>query len=168
MHLLSLVNDILVKRLHGAKKFENHWIWWTVTVSGSDSWFPPVLFLHLLRCCGTAFSALTLLVGRQEGHLACKNWLIRCWRGYLPGARCRWFAYGPADATATPSSVASLKPGYRQPFWCRLIQVVLEKRPLNRCRVPEENLWDNHNRFFQAECPSCHSATVRITCIFIR
>ena len=30
-----------------------------------------------------AFSALTLLVGRQEGHPACKkNWVVRCWRGY--------------------------------------------------------------------------------------
>jgi len=24
-------------------------------------------------------------------------------RAYLPGARYKWFAYGPADATATPS-----------------------------------------------------------------
>ena len=47
-----------------------------------------------------AFSALTLLVGRQEGHPACKNRVVRCWRGYLSGARCR-LAYGPADATAT-------------------------------------------------------------------
>ena len=47
------------------------------------------------------FSALTLLVGRQEGHPACKkNWVVRCWRGYLSGVRCR-LAYGPADATAT-------------------------------------------------------------------
>jgi len=43
-----------------------------------------------------AFSALTLLVGRQEG------------RGYLSGARCEWFAYGPTDATATPSSVSAV------------------------------------------------------------
>jgi len=27
---------------------------------------------------------------------------MRCWRGYLSGARCKWFAYGPADATFTP------------------------------------------------------------------
>jgi len=47
-----------------------------------------------------AFSALMLLVERQEGHLACKNWAVRCWRGYLSGARCR-LAYGPADAIAT-------------------------------------------------------------------
>ena len=43
-------------------------------------------------------SALTLLVGRQEGHPARKNWGVGCWRGYLSGARCR-LAYGPADAT---------------------------------------------------------------------
>ena len=48
----------------------------------------------------SAISALTLLVGRQEGHPACKNWVVRCWHGYLYGARCRP-AYGPADATAT-------------------------------------------------------------------
>jgi len=30
-----------------------------------------------------AFSALKLLVGRQEGHLACKNWVARYWHGYL-------------------------------------------------------------------------------------
>jgi len=47
-----------------------------------------------------AFSALTLLVGRQEGHLACKKRVVGCWRGYLSRARCR-LAYGPTDATAT-------------------------------------------------------------------
>jgi len=47
-----------------------------------------------------AFSALTLLVGWQEGHLARKKLSGGCWRGYLSGARCR-LAYGPADTTAT-------------------------------------------------------------------
>jgi len=48
-----------------------------------------------------AFSALTLLVGRQEGHPACKKVSeVGCWCGYLSGVRCR-LAYGPADATAT-------------------------------------------------------------------
>ena len=48
----------------------------------------------------TAFSALTLLVGWQEGHPACKN-LEWCDAGVVvSGSRCR-FAYGPADATAT-------------------------------------------------------------------
>ena len=48
----------------------------------------------------SAFSALMLLVGRQEGHPACKNWVVGCWHGYLSGARCR-LTYGTADATAT-------------------------------------------------------------------
>ena len=57
-------------------------------------------FCCLLVAYWFAFSALTLLVGRQEGHPVCKNWVVGCWRGYLSGARCR-LAYGPADATAT-------------------------------------------------------------------
>jgi len=50
-----------------------------------------------------AFSALTLLVGRQEGHPACKKLsgaALAAWHGNLPGARYS-LAYGPADATAT-------------------------------------------------------------------
>jgi len=50
-----------------------------------------------------AFSALTLLVERQEGHPACKKLSggqVGCWLGYLSGARCK-LVYGPADATAT-------------------------------------------------------------------
>jgi len=31
------------------------------------------------------------------------------WHGYLSGAKCKWFAYGPADATATPTSLAPVK-----------------------------------------------------------
>jgi len=49
---------------------------------------------------GKKASGLTLLVGRQEGHPACKKLSGGYWRGYLSGARCR-LAYGPADATAT-------------------------------------------------------------------
>ena len=37
------------------------------------------------------------------------NWVMRCWLGCLSGVRCKWFANGPADATATLSSLASLK-----------------------------------------------------------
>ena len=48
-----------------------------------------------------AFSALTLLVGRQEERPACKKRVVGYWHGYLSGARCRLFAYGLADATAS-------------------------------------------------------------------
>ena len=47
-----------------------------------------------------AFSALMLLVGRQEGHPASKKLSCGVLHGYLSGARCR-LAYGPADFTAT-------------------------------------------------------------------
>ena len=34
-------------------------------------------------------------------------WVMRCWCGYLSGARCRLFAYGPADATASQNPIIS-------------------------------------------------------------
>ena len=58
----------------------------------------------LIACCWTllfALSALTLLVGWQEEHSACKNWVVGCWRGYLSGVRCR-LAYGPAICRKGP------------------------------------------------------------------
>ena len=58
-----------------------------------------------------AFSALTLLVWRQEGHPACKNRVVGCWRGYLSGARCR-LAYGRADATATHCLLVQKNPDW--------------------------------------------------------
>jgi len=47
-----------------------------------------------------AFSVLTLLVGRQEGHPACKKLSGEVLAWLSVWARCR-LAYGPADATAT-------------------------------------------------------------------
>jgi len=44
-------------------------------------------------------SALMLLVGRQEGHPACKK-LSGVMLAWLSGMGCR-LAYSPADATAT-------------------------------------------------------------------
>ena len=95
-------------------------------VSPRDNLFPLTI---------TAFSALKLLVGRQEKHWPVKNWLMRCWCGYLPGARCRLFAYDPADATAIPKPhhLLPLKSRLVLSFCYRLTQAVLEKRPLNGC-----------------------------------
>jgi len=61
--------------------------------------------------------------------------MIGCRCGYLSETRCKLFAYGPADATAsqTPSCLASFKFRLVLPLWYRHTQVVLEKRPLNRC-----------------------------------
>jgi len=80
-----------------------------------------------------AFSALTLLVGLQEEHLAGKNWVTTCWCGCLSG--CWLFAYGPADATASQNPIISCVIKIRTGFtlWYQLTQVVLEKRPFNGC-----------------------------------
>jgi len=70
----------------------------------------------------------------------------RCWLGIrkiIRRVKIDWWGVGvviclervPADATASqnPSSLASFKSWLFSPFWYRLTQVVLEKRPLNGC-----------------------------------
>ena len=81
----------------------------------------------------------------------CTQHCLQCWLGGRKGIRLvktEWWGtgmviclelgatylhYGPADATTTPSSLAPVKFENGLPFWCRLTQVVLEKRPLNGC-----------------------------------
>ena len=63
----------------------------------------------MLKCI--AFSALMLLVGRQEGHPACKKLSGEVLVWYLSGARCR-LAYGPAEATATHCLLLQLNPDW--------------------------------------------------------
>jgi len=70
-------------------------------------------------------------LGGRKGIRSVKNWVVRCWRGYLSGARCR-LAYGPADATAT-QSLASVKSRLVLPFWYWLTRVVTDRGPLNGC-----------------------------------
>jgi len=43
------------------------------------------------------------LVSLSAFYLLYMQWM-GCWCGYLSGARCRLFEYGPADATAIPKS----------------------------------------------------------------
>ena len=98
----------------------------------------------LMQCWRLFFGLLIvdLPFGRQEEHLVCKHWVMRCWCGYLSGARCRLFAYGPADATASqnPSYLASFKSRMVSPFWYWLTQVVLENRLLNGCSSSSSSL----------------------------
>ena len=69
--------------------------WVTQNGSMDNSGLPlPLLacLLHsVLRCCW---------LGGRKGIWPVENWVVRCWHGYLSGARCR-LAYGAADATAT-------------------------------------------------------------------
>jgi len=50
---------------------------------------------ELLTLTWVAFSALTLLVGRQEGHLACKKWVLLSLDGVAPS----WMVGVPASVS---------------------------------------------------------------------
>ena len=79
-----------------------------------------------------AFSVLTLLVGRQEGHLACKKQSggVLAWLSVWSEVQtCIW----PSWCHCHSLSLALVKSRLVLPFWYRLTQVVLEKRPLNGC-----------------------------------
>ena len=75
---------------------------------------------------------MTLLVGWQEGHPACKK---------LSGGVLAWLSvWSEVQTCIWPSwchcyslSLAPVKSRLVLPFWYRLTQVVLEKRPLNGC-----------------------------------
>ena len=79
-----------------------------------------------------AFSALTLLVGWQEGHPACKK---------LIGGVLAWLSVWSEVQTCIPSSwchchslsLASVKSRLVLPFWYRLTQIVPDKGPWNGC-----------------------------------
>jgi len=86
----------------------------------------------MLLHCFYAFSALTLLVGRQEGHPACKNLSggVLAWLSVWSKVQnCIW----PSWCHCHSLSPASIKSRLVLPFWYRLTRVVLEKGPLNGC-----------------------------------
>jgi len=73
-----------------------------------------------------AFSALTLLVGRQEGHPACKKW-----RGYLFGARAHLHMAKLMPVTLTVSCFSKIQIGVA--FLVPAHPGSPEKGPLNGC-----------------------------------
>ena len=73
-----------------------------------------------------AFSALMPLVGWQDRHLACKNWVVEC----FSEVRCR-LAYSPADATA---------------IHCLLLQIGFTFLVLAHPGSPVEHTHTTHNR----------------------
>ena len=81
---------------------------------------------------GLTFSALTLLVERQEGHPACKKHSggVLVWLSVWSKVQtCIW----PSWCHCHWLSLASVKSRLVWPFWYRLIRAVPEKGPLNRC-----------------------------------
>jgi len=80
----------------------------------------------------SAFSALTLLVGQQEGHPACKK--TEWWGAGVVVSLERGADLHMAQLMPLPLTVSCFsKIQIALPFWYRLIRVVLEKGPLNVC-----------------------------------
>jgi len=96
---------------------------------GSSHWSCCTERIAVLYSLSTfVFSALTLLVWRQEEHPACKNWwgagVVICLEW---GADCLHMVQLMPLSSQTPSSLASFKSRLVLPFWYWLTQVVLER-----------------------------------------
>ena len=79
-----------------------------------------------------AFNALTLLVGRQEGHPACKKQsggLLMWLSVWSKVQTCIWSSWCHNHSL----SLASVKSRLVLPFWYRLTRVFPEKGPFNGC-----------------------------------
>jgi len=73
-------------------------------------WHVSFLLLALTNLGLYVFSVLWhCWLGVRKSIQPVKNWVMGYLYGYLSGVWCKWFAYGPADTTATPSSLASVK-----------------------------------------------------------
>jgi len=86
----------------------------------------------------SAFSALMLFVGRQEGHPACKKQSggVLAWLSVWSELQtCIW----PSRCHCHSLSLASVKSRLVLPFWYRLTRLVLDKGPLNGCVCVSSN-----------------------------
>ena len=97
--------------------------WWKLLFL--CSWVMKQWYLFLL-ILSIAFTALTLLVGRQEGHPACKKLSsgVLAWLSVWNEVQtCIW----PSRCHCHSMSLASVKSRLVLPFWYRLTRVDLEK-----------------------------------------
>ena len=97
--------------------------------------------MRLLANCNTPFtftkhviasSALTLLVGRQEGHPACKK-LTEWWGVGVVVCLVRSADLHMAQRIPLPLTVSYFSKIQIVPFWYWLTRVVPDKGPLNGC-----------------------------------
>jgi len=99
-----------------------------------------ILYLLGVSTCYCAFSTLTLLVGRQEGHRACKK---------LSGGMLAWLSvWSEVQTCIWPSwnhchslSLVSVKSRLVLPFWYQLTWVVPDKGLLNVCSTCYWESW---------------------------
>jgi len=109
--------------------------------------FSIFLLLHITTY---PFSALTLLVGRQEGHPACKKlsggvlvWLS-VWRAVQT---CMWSSWCHCHSL----SLAPVKSRLVLPFWYRITRVAPDKGPLNGCACAFHNYYPVLNKQFNMQ-----------------
>ena len=132
MHQTRNQSDVASVVLSNVSRIDSKWS------SSTTCWeffhqFPSTKTLKLIRMyVFSSFSALTLLVGQQEGHPACKK---------LSGGVLAWLSvWSEVQTCIQPSwchchslSLAPVKSRLVLPFWYRLTWGVPEKGPLNRC-----------------------------------
>jgi len=90
------------------------------------------MFSYIYTIKDSAFSALTLLVGQQEGHPACKKISggVLAWLSVWSEVQtCIW----PSWCHCHSLSLSFEKSRLVLPFWYQLTRVVPEKGPLNGC-----------------------------------
>ena len=141
---LGNTEAVLIGQIWGAIPFVKLTMWnwctaWTIMCC---------LFWHIISCwilnffyCVlhaigyfrfSAFSALTLLVGQQEGHPACKklNGGVLVWLSVWSEVQtCIW----PSWCHCHSMPLSSVKSRLVLLFWYRLTRLVPEKGPLNVC-----------------------------------
>jgi len=91
-------------------------------------WFIHTSHLVQFSAVWVCLQYLTLLVGLQKGHLACKDISDGCCSGYLSGARCKWSSW--CHCHHVISRFTKFQNGT---FRYELTQVIQEKRLLNGC-----------------------------------
>jgi len=106
-------------------------------------------------------AALALLVGQQKGHPACKNLsgevLARLSVRSEVQMICIWSSWCYCHPIISSSSKIQ-KGGL--PFWCQLTQIVLEKRPLNKCSSSSSSAADTAGRHQQEWHPAIQKCCI--------
>jgi len=133
-HICSVLSSLLPATLSATEFY----CWWICHYCSSHCHILSTQWSSLfysskcicLQCY--AFSALTLLVGRQEGHPACKKlssgvlvWLS-IWSEVQTCIWPRWYHCHSLSLTSVKSRLVL-------PFWYRLTRVVPDQGPLNGC-----------------------------------
>jgi len=118
--LMTNVTDLLTAESSGEIVWKLVSIWWSYWQEYSETFLTqwPTARPFASSCGNKMMWWLPSVLwhcwlGVRKSIWPVKNWVMRYWHGYLSALRCKWSTDGPADATATPSCLASLN--------CRLV-----------------------------------------------